>query len=292
MLLPDPLRRPHLRSPFALKRAPALAIVLPLLTPAALFADGAIESPPSRNWLCGGVTKPDHFQSGTAQTPECEEAFETLPMAGYNFMSVVTNDKGRAEVTPLPNHVCSFDSKTWQGALTPWDTPMQWPTTPMEPGARTFMWNGSWGLHADDTRDFSFWITKTGFVFDPTRELTWDDFEEASFCTELYDHQQSTANPNIVLDAEKQTFTIRCDVPARSGHHVVYAEWGRTESTWQRFHGCVDLAFGSTALGGGHSRDSRNLRPGAAGAGRLSGRNTVMPFDAHGYPTGSLRDDL
>jgi chitin-binding protein len=29
-------------------------------------------------------------------------------------------------------------------------------------------------------------------------------------------------------------------VPARSGRHVIYAEWGRTPPTLERFHGCID----------------------------------------------------
>ena len=108
-------------------------------------------------------------------------------MAGYNFMTVVTHSWGRAKTTPLPAHVCSFDSETWKGVQTPWDVPMEWPTSPMSPGLQPIVWNASWGAHYDDTRDFSYWITKPGFVFSPTRELTWDDFESEPFCMELYD---------------------------------------------------------------------------------------------------------
>ena len=43
-------------------------------------------------------------------------------------MSVLTHDVGRAGVTPLPQNVCSFDSETFNGQVTPWDTPIDWPT--------------------------------------------------------------------------------------------------------------------------------------------------------------------
>jgi chitin-binding protein len=208
-----------------------------------------MESPRARNWYCGLITKPDHIATNTAEYPICAEAFEVLPMSGYNFMSVMTRSWGRADSTPLPTHVCSFDSHSWGGVQTPWDFPMDWPTNPMSPGVQPIVWNASWGLHADDTRDFSYWITKPGFVFSTTRELTWDDFETAPFCMELYDDLNPTANPNIIVDKPNNKFTTKCNVPARTGRHVIYGEWGRKLSTRQRFHGCIDAVFGSTSIG-------------------------------------------
>jgi predicted carbohydrate-binding protein with CBM5 and CBM33 domain len=32
-------------------------------------------------------------------------------------------------------------------------------------------------------------------------------------------------------------------VPQRSGRHVIYAEWGRNQWTYERFHGCIDAQF-------------------------------------------------
>lgn len=211
-------------------------------------ADGLMESPPARNWFCGFTTKPDQIATNTAEFPVCGTAFAANSQAGYNFMTVVTHSQGRANTTPLPKHVCSFDSETWKGAQTPWDVPMDWPTTPMQSGLQNITWNAFWGAHWDDTRDFSYWITKPGFVFSPTKELTWDDFEAEPFCVEMYDDKNPTANPDIVADKTKIKFTTRCLVPARTGHHVIYGEWGRTESTWQRFHGCIDGQFGGTGL--------------------------------------------
>lgn len=218
------------------------------LTLGAAFGDGLMESPPARNWYCGFVTKPDHFSNNTAKHAFCSTAFAAIPMAAYNFMTVVTHSWGRAKTTPLPAHVCSFDSETWKGALTPWDVPLEWPATPITPGPLSITWNAAWGAHYDDTRDFSYWITKPGFVFSPAKELTWADFEEEPFCVELYDDKNPTANPDLVVDKTNIKFTTKCQVPARTGRHVIYGEWGRTESTLQRFHGCIDVAFGATSL--------------------------------------------
>lgn len=60
---------------------------------------------------------------------------------------------------------------------------------------------------------------------------------------EIYDDRNPAGNPDIIVDKVNIKFTTRCQVPARSGHHVIYGEWGRTESTLQRFHGCIDAAF-------------------------------------------------
>jgi hypothetical protein len=50
---------------------------------------GLMEDPPSRNWICGVLTKPDHVLNGVALTSECGEAFE-FEDGGYQFMSVLT----------------------------------------------------------------------------------------------------------------------------------------------------------------------------------------------------------
>jgi chitin-binding protein len=250
------------------------------------FAHGLVESPPSRNWICGAVTKPDEIGNGKAKYPVCAEAFEPNPIAAYNFMAVVTHTLGRSEVTPLPNNVCGFDGETWKGASTPWDVPMEWPTTPMSAGPQSFTWNISWGPHFDDTKDFKYWITKPGFVFSPTKALTWDDFEVEAFCDLGYDDKKPTANPNVTADKAQQIFKNQCDVPERKGHHVIYSEWGRIAPTFERFHGCVDVAFGGSAIAprlpGGAK--GKNLKSGtrktadALGRARNIGTGILMPI--------------
>ena len=39
------------------------------------------------------------------------------------------------------------------------------------------------------------------------------------------------------------TFQTRCNVPQRTGRQVIYAEWGRNQFTFERFHGCIDVVF-------------------------------------------------
>jgi predicted carbohydrate-binding protein with CBM5 and CBM33 domain len=221
-----------------------VAVALVAMLSATVFAHGLMESPASRNWICGAVTKPDQVANGTAQTPVCGDAFAVNSIAGYSFMSVLTHNLGRSSVTPLPTNVCSFDSETWKGAVTPWDMPIDWPTNPMAAGEQTITWNISWGPHFDDTAEFRYWITKPSFQFSKTKALTWDDFEATPFCVLNYEDSTPNANPNVTADKAAQKFHTKCTIPARSGHHVIYGEWGRKPPTLERFHGCIDAAFG------------------------------------------------
>ena len=210
------------------------------------FAHGLMESPASRNWMCGAVTKPDEVGNGTAKYPHCGTAFAVNQIAGYSFMSVLNHHLGASEVPP--KNVCSADSETWKGAVTPWDVPMDWPTNPMTAGKQNIVWNISWGPHFSDSSDFKYWITKSDFVFSPDKALSWSDFESTPFCSLPYDHSQPGANPDVIPDEAAAKFTTACTVPSRSGHHVIYGEWGRTPPTFERFHGCIDVAFGGAPV--------------------------------------------
>ncbi|HET9862117.1 MAG TPA: lytic polysaccharide monooxygenase [Steroidobacteraceae bacterium] len=222
----------------------AVLCALALLV-SAVFAHGLIQDPPSRNWFCGFITKPDHVQNGVAEYPVCGDAFfapDTNPTDGYSFMSVLTHTTGREGVGPR-DHVCSFDSESFPGRTVPWDVPIDWPTTPISAGPRNFVWSISWGPHFSDTADFKYWITRPDFVWQTGRELSFSDFEEAPFCSLAYNDATPNANPNVIPDVANARFTTRCTVPSRTGRHVIYGEWGRTPPTFERFHGCVDVTF-------------------------------------------------
>jgi chitin-binding protein len=219
-----------------------------VLLASAVFGHGLIQDPPSRNWICGFITKPDHVQNGVAQYPVCGNAFfapGTNQTDGYSFMSVLTHTTGREGVGPRDN-VCSFNSESFPGRVVPWDVPIDWPTQPMTAGPRNFVWSISWGPHFSDTQDFKYWITKSDFAWQTGRALSFTDFEDAPFCSLAYNDATPNANPNVIPDVANAQFTTRCTVPSRSGHHVIYAEWGRTPPTFERFHGCIDAQFSGT----------------------------------------------
>jgi chitin-binding protein len=224
-------------------RALALCVLTTLSSGA--FAHGLVQDPPARNWFCGAITKPDHVQNGTAQYPVCGNAFFATGVeatAGYSFMSVLTHTTGRKGIGPRTN-VCGFNSETWNGQATVWDQPIDWPTVPMTAGQRNFVWNISWGPHFSDSEDFRYWITRSDFVWQTGRPLSFSDFEEQPFCDLAYSDANPNGNPNITPNVGAATFTTRCTVPQRTGRHVIYAEWGRNYFTYERFHGCIDAQF-------------------------------------------------
>jgi len=222
-----------------------LAVCALLVLSGSGFGHGLIEDPPSRNWLCGFITRPDHVSNGVAQYPVCGNAFFAPgiePTAGYSFMSVLTHTTGRAGIGPRAN-VCGFNAETFNGAATVWDQPIDWPTNNMTAGPRLFTWNISWGPHFSDTVDFKYWITRPDFQYQVGKPLSFADFEAAPFCSLAYNDATPNANPDVIPNPGSVKFQTRCNVPQRSGRHVIYAEWGRNQATFERFHSCIDAQF-------------------------------------------------
>ena len=244
-----------------------------LLTFSAMsFGHGFVDSPGARNYFCGKITKPDEVANGTARYPVCGDAFANDFNGGYSYMSVLNHHQGRKVLGPSTKNVCGFDSETWQGGKTPWDNAINWPVNNINSGSQVFSWDISNGPHYDDTSDFRYWITKPGFVYQVGRELTWADFEDQPFCDLPYNDDNPGAYPNV--RAEKATARIHttCTVPARSGRHVIYAEWGREPPTYERFHGCIDVQIG----GGGASSVPRSSSPSSI-APRSSSPSSIAP---------------
>ena len=236
------------------------------------FGHGFVDSPGARNYFCGKITKPDEVANGTARYPVCGDAFAGDFNGGYSYMSVLNHHQGRKVLGPSTRNVCGFDSETWQGGKTPWDNAINWPVNNINSGSRVFSWDISNGPHFDDTSDFRYWITKPGFVYQVGRELTWADFEDQPFCDLPYNDDNPGAYPNV--RAEKATAHIHttCTVPARTGRHVIYAEWGREPPTYERFHGCIDVQIG----GGGTSSAPPTSSSRASVAPSSSSRSSIV----------------
>lgn len=237
------------------------------------FGHGFVDSPGARNYFCGKVTKPDEVANGTARYPVCGDAFANDFNGGYSYMSVLNHHQGRKVLGPSTKHVCGFDSETWQGGKTPWDNAINWPVNNINSGRQVFSWDISNGPHFDDTSDFRYWITKPGFTYQVGRELTWADFEDQPFCDLPYNDDNPGAYPNV--RAEKATAHIHttCTVPARTGRHVIYAEWGREPPTYERFHGCIDVQIG----GGGASSVPATSSSRSSIAPASSSRSSIAP---------------
>lgn len=240
---------------------------------AVTFGHGFVDSPGARNYFCGKVTKPDEVANGTARYPVCGDAFANDFNGGYSYMSVLNHHQGRKVLGPVSKNVCGFDSETWNGGKTPWDNAINWPVNNINAGTLTFSWDISNGPHFDDSSDFRYWITKPGFVYQVGKELTWADFEDQPFCDLPYNDDNPGAYPNVRADKATAHVHTTCTVPARTGRHVIYAEWGREPPTYERFHGCIDVQIG----GGNVSSTPASSAPRSSVAPSSVARSSLSP---------------
>ncbi|MBL7481197.1 lytic polysaccharide monooxygenase [Legionella bononiensis] len=210
---------------------------------------GLIEQPGSREYFCGKVTQPHHIEPGnTIPFKECRPIL-TKEDGSYNqdvyqFMSVLSHTRGYYQNDTLPQHVCGFNNETFKGKASPWDAAINWPTNKIRTGEQEFVWDVSYGPHFSDTEHFRYWITKPDYQFKENQPLQWSDLETEPFCQFTWDDENPTQDKNTIwADKTNNKFHMTCQVPERSGRHVIYAEWGRNQSTNERFHSCIDVVY-------------------------------------------------
>jgi chitin-binding protein len=190
------------------------AVVLLALGAAQAAAHGTTFSPASRTYVCRYVDR--------APAP-CANAWRSNPQALYDWMALlISNADGRHRELIPDGKLCSAGDAKYAA----FDRPAaQWPATALKPGPQTF----SYVLNAPHaTRYYRFYLTKPGF--DPIRALRWGDLEL------IHD---SGARP-IAAGFDR----FRVTVPPRSGRHVLYVVWQRSDSP-EAFYACSDVVFGA-----------------------------------------------
>jgi chitin-binding protein len=217
------------------------------------YSHGLIEDPPSREFFCGKITRPEHTESKELPYEACRPILKKEGKYNndiYQFMSVLSHSRGYYKSQNLPAYVCGFGTETFQGLASPWDALINWPTTNMSAGPHTFTWDVSYGPHFSDTENFRYWITVPTYQFSENKQLQWSDLEEEPFCEIPWDDNAPNKDPNIQADKPNNKFHMVCKVPHREGRHLIYAEWGRTMATNERFHSCIDVNFQDSAVHG------------------------------------------
>ncbi|MFC9425181.1 lytic polysaccharide monooxygenase [Streptomyces sp. NPDC056987] len=113
-----------------------------------------------------------------------------------------------------------------------------WPSSPMNAGNRTFRYKAT----APHRGSFELYLTKDGY--DPSQPLKWSDLEEKPFL--------KVVDPKL----EDGAYVFDGVVPNRSGRHLLYSVWQRSDSP-EAFYTCSDVVFGQdnggTAGGGAGS---------------------------------------
>ncbi|MFI7245391.1 lytic polysaccharide monooxygenase auxiliary activity family 9 protein [Streptomyces qinglanensis] len=222
----------------ALGAAP-LALVLATAAPAA--AHGSMADPVSRVSAC--------FAEGpeSPQSAACKAAVAASgTQAFYDWNEVNIPDAAGRHRQIIPDgKLCSAGRDKYKGL----DLPRtDWPATAMQAGAHTFRYRAT----APHKGTFELYLTKAGY--DPSEPLTWSDLEPEPFA--------KATDPAL----EDGSYVIEGTVPKRSGRHLVYSIWQRSDSP-EAFYTCSDVTFGGEGgAGAGQAPKAPDEQQIAAGA--------------------------
>lgn len=170
-------------------------------------AHGYIDSPGSRGYLCKTGQNTDC--GAVMYEPQSLEAPKGFPAAG-----------------PADGKIASaggiFPKLDEQSAT-------RWSKVNISAGQNTFTWKIS-ANHR--TTSWKYYITKANW--DPNAPLTRNSFDLTPFCTVNYGGAQPP-----------DTYSDTCNVPARTGYHVILAVW-EIADTANAFYNVIDVNFGGS----------------------------------------------
>lgn len=201
----------------------AAPLALTALAASPAVAHGSMTDPVSRVSACyaEGPESPDSAACKAAVAASGAQAF-------YDWNEVnIANAAGNHKSLIPDGKLCSANRDKYKGL----DLPRaDWPASKLAPGNHTFRYKAT----APHKGSFQLYITKDGY--DPSKPLAWSDLEAKPFA-EVTDPK--LVNGEYVFDGT---------VPARSGRHLVYSIWQRSDSP-EAFYTCSDVVFGQD--GGG-----------------------------------------
>ncbi|MCU1055696.1 lytic polysaccharide monooxygenase [Stenotrophomonas maltophilia] len=184
------------------------------------FAHGTMTTPVSRVYACfqGNPENPTNPACAAAKAIGGSQAF-------YDWNGInQANANGNHQAVVPDGKLCSGNNPTFRGLDV---NRSDWQTTPIQPDANgrfTFVFKAT-APHA--TRDWRFFVTREGWQ--PGSPLRWADLQE--FCT--------LGNTPLSADG---TYKLQCTLPQRTGQHVIYNTWQRSDST-EAFYACMDVRF-------------------------------------------------
>jgi chitin-binding protein len=200
-----------------------LSIAIWLLTlPNSVFGHGTMLVPESRIYKCRFGDNPDN-----PQDPACRAAVQINgAQMPYNWNGINQANAAGNSRTLIPDGQLCGGGRTEFSGLNLART--DWRPTPIQSGYFEFQFYPT-APHA--TKDVTFYITPVGW--NPLSPLRWADMTE--FCK-----QGST--PLVAGAQGKSVYKLGCTLPARTGQHVIYSVWQRSDST-EAFYACNDVQF-------------------------------------------------
>ena len=213
------------------------------------LSHGALEFPPSRQWLCSRGPQPNLSTVwGGGDDPICQQVFSHNPTLATTWSGVaIGSAAGRIGENydsrdPLKAHrlamgkdakICSAGKSEFSAAL---QSNVDWLTkaTEISPGRTEFVFVSSAPHRIDGSGTanspqgyYDFYITKNKNF--GLKDLTFADLQPLPFCT----HRTR-------IDKSAKREVMFCDVPKLNGPYTIFTVWQRSKSP-EAFYGCSDV---------------------------------------------------
>ncbi|MEU6916351.1 lytic polysaccharide monooxygenase auxiliary activity family 9 protein [Streptomyces olindensis] len=202
-----------------------LPLALTALAAPPAVAHGSMGDPVSRVSQCY-AEGPESPKSAACKAAVAAGGTQAL----YDWNGVRIGDAGGRHRQLVPDgKLCSAGNEQFKGLDL---ARADWPATAVKSGAHTFKYR----VTAPHKGTFTVYVTKPGY--DPAKPLAWDDLDLAN--------PVATATDPAAAGG---FYTFSGRLPERSGRHLLYAVWQRSDSP-EAFYSCSDVSFGGGATGG------------------------------------------
>ncbi|MEU8998513.1 lytic polysaccharide monooxygenase [Streptomyces caniferus] len=234
-------------------------LVLTVLTASPAAAHGSMTDPVSRVSACF-AEGPENPKSAACKAAVKAGGTQAL----YDWNGVRDGEAGGRSRTRIPDgKLCSANNPEYKGL----DLPRaDWPAGTMRAGKHTFRYKAT----APHKGYFELYLTKSSY--DPAKPLKWSDLETKPFAKVT---DPKLTNGEYVFDGK---------VPARSGRHLIYSVWQRSDSP-EAFYTCSDVVFGK-ARGGAAAKPAPTASAPTATQLAAGADKSSMDMSQH-HPAGS-----
>ncbi|WP_033312800.1 lytic polysaccharide monooxygenase [Streptomyces iakyrus] len=197
----------------------SLPLAVTALTAVPAAAHGSMGDPVSRVSQCY-AEGPESPKSAACKAAVAAGGTQAL----YDWNGIRIGDAGGRHRQLIPDgKLCSANNEQFKGLDL---ARADWPATSVSSGSHTFKYR----VTAPHKGTFKVYITKPGY--DPAKPLAWKDLD-------LANPVATSTDPA----AGGGFYTFSGSLPQRSGKHLLYAVWQRSDSP-EAFYSCSDVSFG------------------------------------------------
>lgn len=245
-------------APSASRRVAAVAVAglaplaLTTLAAAPAAAHGSMGDPVSRVSQCH-AEGPESPRSDACKAAVAAGGTQAL----YDWNGIRIGDAAGKHQELIPDgKLCSANDPAFKGMDL---ARADWPATGVSSGSYTFKYR----VTAPHKGTFKVYITKPGY--DPAGALSWSDLDLSA--------PVATATDPAATGG---FYTFSGSLPERSGKHLLYAVWQRSDSP-EAFYSCSDISFGGTDSGAKSGSAGGDKPSGDAAGGDTAGGAAPAP---------------